>query len=278
MTEWSLSIIIPANNEAERIGGCLRSLLDQQGIEHRRIQVVVVPNGCSDDTAGAARAHETALASRGWQLTVVELAESGKIGALNAGDDAARASARLYLDADIRCSPGLLAGLIEALDRACPVYAGARLEVPPAASFISRRYARFWQSLPFLTRGVSGAGLFAVNGAGRRRWDRFPPIIADDAFVRGLFAPSERILVDAGYSWPISEGLRALVKVRGRQNDGMRELARLYPEMRQNFDDRPVWTELARLAAADPLGFTTYAAVGFATKLRRKRNGWARNR
>jgi hypothetical protein len=209
---------------------------------------------------------------------VVELAEGGKIGALNAGDDAACAPARLYLDADILCSPGLLAGLLEALDCPSPVYAGARLEVPPAASVISRRYARFWQSLPFLTRGVSGAGLFAVNGSGRKRWGRFPSIIADDAFVRGLFAPSERILVDAGYSWPISEGVRALVKVRGRQDDGMRELVRLYPEMMRNFEDRPQWTELARLAAADPLGFTTYAAVGFATRLRRKRDGWARNR
>lgn len=278
MTDWSLSIIIPANNEADRIGGCLRSLLDQTGVAHRRIQVVVVPNGCSDHTAAVSHAHEKAFSSRGWQLAVVELAEGGKIGALNAGDDAACAPARLYLDADILCGPGLLAGLIKALDRAAPVYAGARLEVPPAASVISRRYARFWQNLPFLTRGVSGAGLFAVNEGGRRRWDRFPPIIADDAFVRGLFAPSERVRIDAGYSWPISEGLRALVKVRGRQDDGMRELVRLYPELAQNFDDRPGWTELARLAAADPLGFTTYAAVGVATRLRRKQDGWARNR
>lgn len=278
MTECALSIIIPANNEAQRIGGCLRSLLEQQGIEHRRIQIVVMPNGCSDDTATVARAHEKEFASRGWLLTVIELTQGGKIGALNTGDAAACGAARLYLDADILCGPGLLAALIEALDRPRPVYAGARLEVPPPASRISRRYAKFWQSLPFLTRGVPGAGLFAVNALGRKRWDRFPPIIADDAFVRGLFAPSERILVDAAYSWPISEGLRPLVRVRGRQDDGMRELARLYPEMMRNFDDRPTRRELARLAAADPLGFTTYSAIGLATKLRRKRDGWARNR
>ncbi|MCZ0963320.1 glycosyltransferase family 2 protein [Paracoccus benzoatiresistens] len=278
MTEFFLSVIIPANNEAARIAGCLRSLLSQRGLEDRRVQVVVVPNGCGDETSGIARAHEDEFANRNWQLTVVELAEGGKIQALNKGDEEAGASARLYLDADILCGPGLLAGVIDALDCPYPVYAGARLQVPPPVSVISRRYAGFWQNLPFLTRGVSGAGLFAVNSSGRGRWHRFPPIIADDAFVRGLFAPAERVLVNAAYSWPISEGVQALVKVRGRQDDGMRELARLYPDMMQNFDDRPAWWELGRLAAADPLGFMTYSAVGLATRLRRRRGGWARNR
>ncbi len=278
MTGCSLSIIIPANNESARISGCLGALLAQQGLEDKPLQVVVVPNGCADDTAAIARAHKPEFARRGWQLGVVELVKGGKIGALNKGDDEARAAARLYLDADILCGPGLLKGLMDALDRPGPVYAGARLLVPPPASSLSRRYARFWQSLPFLTRGVSGAGLFAVNGAGRQRWHRFPPIIADDAFVRGLFAPSERVLVNASYSWPISEGFLALTRVRGRQDDGMRELAQLYPDMMRNFADRPAWQVLGRLAAADPLGFLSYAAVGAATRLRRKRNGWARNR
>jgi len=278
MTGWSLSIIIPANNEAARIAGCLRSLLAQRGLGGRPLQIVVVPNGCSDETAGIARAHEDEFARRGWQLAVVELAKGGKIDALNAGDERALAPARLYLDADILCGPDLLARLLGALDGPRAVYAGARLEVTPPVSPISRLYARFWQSLPFLTRGVSGAGLFAVNEAGRRRWDRFPPIIADDAFVRGLFAPSERVLVDASYSWPISEGFGALVRVRGRQDDGMRELARLRPDLMRNFDDRPGRAELGRLAAADPLGFATYIAVSLATRLRRKRGGWARNR
>lgn len=278
MTDCSLSIIIPASNEAARIGGCLDALLAQQGLADRPVQVVVVPNGCRDDTAAVARARAPGFAARGWPLTVVELAEGGKIGALNKGDEQTRAAARLYLDADILCGPGLLEGLVDALDRPGPVYAGARLQVPPPASALSRHYARFWQSLPFLTRGVSGAGLFAVNGPGRGRWQRFPAIIADDAFVRGLFAPSERVLVNATYSWPISEGFLALTRVRGRQDDGMRELAQTYPDMMRNFDDRPAWPELGRLAAADPLGFLSYAAVGAATRLRRKRTGWARNR
>lgn len=277
MSPPPLSIIIPACNEEARIGTCLAALLSQDA-PGAHLQVIVVPNGCRDDTAGAARRHAGAFAARGWALEVLERPQGGKIGALNAADAQAVHPARLYLDADIVCGPGLIRGLLAALDRPDPVYAGARLAVAPPRSAVSRRYARFWQRLPFLTRGVSGAGLFAVNAAGRQRWGEFPAIIADDAFVRGLFAPHERVLVDAAYSWPISEGFGALVRVRGRQDDGVRELARLYPALMENFDDRPGQAELRRVAAADPVGFATYVTVSLATRLRRKRGVWARSR
>lgn len=271
-----LSVIIPASNEQDRIGPCLDALLAQDRVP-AAVQVVVVPNGCRDNTAGVARAREAGLAARGWQLTVVE-APPGKIRALNTGDEAARWGARLYLDADILCGPGMLVGLVAALDRPGPVYAGARLRVAPARSAVSRRYARFWQTLPFVSRGVSGAGLFAVNAAARARWGRFPDIIADDAFARALFAPHERVLVDVPYSWPISEGFGALVRVRGRQDDGVRQLGERFPELMGNVADRPGRAELRRLALRDPAGFATYAAVSLATRLRRRRGGWERSR
>ena len=117
MTEARLSIIIPACNEEARIGACLRSILDQEGLDQGgdsagALQVVVVPNGCRDGTADAARGFMGDFAARGWPLTVVELAAGGKLAALNAGDDAAASPARLYLDADIVLGPGLLAGLL----------------------------------------------------------------------------------------------------------------------------------------------------------------------
>lgn len=275
---YAISVIIPANNEAARIGACLASLLTQADKGGRAIQVVVVPNGCSDNTADVARSYRNDFAQRGWQLDVVELVEGGKIPALNRGDEAALASSRMYLDADIVCGGGLLTKLLDVLDSDRAVYAGARLEVPQPTSSFSHRYARFWQRLPFLTQGVSGAGLFAVNARGRARWDRFPAVIADDAFVRGLFEPRERVLVDASYTWPISEGARALIRVRGRQDDGMRELAKLYPGLMANFQDRPSRGLLLRLVVTDPIGFATYCSVGLATRLSRRKTGWARNR
>lgn len=271
------TIILPAHDEAGYIDACLAHLLDQ---DHAGpVQVVVVANGCTDDTADRARAHAPRFAARGWALRVEELAQGGKIGALNHGDACAGPGVRLYLDADIHMGPRLLSGIMRVLDTAAPRYAGGRLVVAPARSPVSRAYARFWQKLPFVAQGVTGAGLFAVNQTGRARWGAFPQIISDDTFVRLQFSEAERFLVDEPYQWPLVEGFSPLVRVRRRQDLGVAEIARLFPELppRQGHV-RPGKAELLRLAAGDPLGFATYAAVALAVRLRRNQQGWARGR
>ncbi|WP_028714276.1 glycosyltransferase family 2 protein [Paracoccus sp. J55] len=271
------SIILPAHDEADYIGACLGHILAQ---DHRGpVEVIVIANGCSDDTAARARAQQPGFAARGWQLRVEELAQGGKIGALNHGDTCAGPGIRLYLDADIRMGPRLLSGLVRVLDADEPRYAGGRLVVAPARSAVSRAYARFWQKLPFVAQGVTGAGLFAVNEAGRARWGAFPQIISDDTFARLQFAEAERFLVDEPYEWPLVEGFSPLVRVRRRQDMGVAEIARLFPDLpsRQGHV-RPGKGELLRLAAADPLGFATYAAVALAVRMGRNRQEWARGR
>ena len=271
----ALSIIIPASNEEHRIGACLASLAAQTGVpQAAQIDVIVVANGCRDATAAAATLAGAPLAHRGWELRVLERAQGGKVGALNAGDAAATAPARLYLDADMVVSERLVAQLLEVLDTPVPVYAGARLVVERPRARVARLYARFWQRLPFLVDGVSGAGLFAVNGAGRSRWRNFPDVIADDAFVRCLFSPSERRRVDSTYVTPLSETFSELVRVRRRQDAGLRELARL--GWLEKKADVPRPGRVLRLAAQDPLGFGVYAAVRAATRFGQARSGWDR--
>ena len=271
------TILIPAHDESGYIDACLDSLARQ---DHAGpVTVIVIANGCRDDTAARARAWSGPMAARGWTLRVEELAEGGKIGALNHGEADAGPGIRVYLDADIRLSPHLLADLVAALDHDAPGYAGGRLVVAPAQSRLSRIYARFWQRLPFVSQGVTGAGLFAVNAAGRRRWDRFPPVVSDDTFVRLQFREYERVLVDQPYLWPIAEGFGPLVRVRRRQDRGVAEIARLYPGlMADQGHVRPTRVQLARLAARDPLGFVTYAAVALAVRAGRQDQGWARGR
>ncbi|WP_134726289.1 glycosyltransferase [Paracoccus luteus] len=272
-----LSIIIPAHDEVDWIGPCLDSLLAQ---DHAgAVQVVVVANGCRDDTAARARQSGPAFAARGWALRVEDLAQGGKPGALNHGDACATHEGRVYLDADITLGPGLLAGLAAALDRPQAAYASGRLVVAPARTAATRAYARFWSRLPFVAQGVPGAGLFAVNAAGRARWGGFPGIISDDTFVRLHFSPDERILVDAPYLWPAVEGLGRLVVVRRRQNAGVDEIARLYPALAGGTTEaRPSRATILGLALSDPAGFATYAAVALAVRLKRQGSGWTRGR
>ncbi|WP_199261951.1 glycosyltransferase [Paracoccus binzhouensis] len=271
------SIILPAHDEADYIGPCLAHLLRQD--HPGPVAVIVVANGCRDDTAGRARAHAPGFAARGWTLRVEELAQGGKIGALNHGDACAGPGMRVYLDADIRMGPRLLSGLMRVLEAPEPRYAGGRLVVAPARSPVSRAYARFWQKLPFVAQAVTGAGLFAVNQAARARWGAFPQVISDDTFARLQFEEAERFLVDEPYEWPLAEGFARLVRVRRRQDLGVAEIARLFPDLpRRQGHVRPGRGELLRLAAADPAGFAAYAAVALAVRMRRDQPGWARGR
>lgn len=41
--------------------------------------------------------------------------------------------------------------------------------------------------LPTVEDALIGSGVYAMTGAGRARFDRFPEVIADDLFARNLF-------------------------------------------------------------------------------------------
>ncbi len=266
-------MIVPAHNEAGYIGACLDAVFASM-LDDVQVQVIVVANGCTDATAQIARGYADAERD----LEVIETEAGGKLHALELGDAAARYGTRIYLDADVIVSPGLVAGLLGALDVTAPRYASGRPVVAPARSAVTRAYARFWQTLPFVASGVPGFGIFAVNAAGRARWGAWPQIISDDTFVRLHFTPAQRFAVPAPYSWPMVEGWRNLVRVRRRQDRGVAEIAARYPELLRNEGKAPVGLRgiLAR-ALRDPAGFAIYVAVSLAVRLPGA-GGWVRGR
>jgi glycosyltransferase involved in cell wall biosynthesis len=276
----STSIILPAHDEAAYIGACLSALLASDSVE-TPVEVIVVANGCTDATTDIARGFAAAAAARGWALLVTELAKGGKLNALNRGDSIASGETRIYLDADVRVDPALVGQLVTVLGGTKAGYASGRPRLAPAKSLVSRAYGRFWSRLPFVTQGVPGFGIFAVNAAGRARWGAFPDIISDDTFVRLQFAASERTLVGAGYSWPMVEGFANLVRVRRRQDMGVAEITASYPALIGNdAATRMPFGALILRILLDPLGFGIYAAVALAVRspLWRSDSRWARGR
>lgn len=286
-----LSILIPANNEAGYIGPCLESMLAQEGDGLDAVEVIVAANACTDTTVTEVRTYSDRFAARGWRLEVLDIVEGGKPNALDQADAVAwpmgtgpeKARVRLYLDADIRCDPEMLAQLVVALDRDDPAWASGRLVVAPAKSWVTRHYARLWSRLPFMTRaGATGAGLFAVNAAGRARWDHYPRIIGDDTFVRLQFMPGERHDVAASYLWPMVEGFGALVRVRRRQDAGNREIAEKWPEMFEREGKSGVSPgEHLKLFLQTPVSYVVYVSVAIAVRLGHRKTGqqaWSRGR
>lgn len=275
-----LSVLIPASNEEALIGKCLDAVLKSEWQKDVPFETIVISNGSRDRTTEKALEMQPLFAERGLSLQVLDRKEGGKLGALNAGDHVARAPNRVYLDADVEISEQLLSQLQDALETSQPRYASGTLILAPAKSRITNAYARIYSKVPFMTHGVPGAGVFAVNAAGRMRWDSFPDIISDDTFVRLSFRPDERVGVPASYSWPLVEGWRNLVRVRRRQNAGVDEIRALYSDLLAN-DDKPAFPlkEKAMLALQDPLGFAVYTGVAIAVRLTgSKDSGWSRGR
>ncbi|SEB49591.1 glycosyltransferase family 2 protein [Rhodobacter sp. 24-YEA-8] len=271
----ALSVIIPASNEEAWIGPCLMAVFASDPVPGGA-EVIVVANGCRDRTAEFAR---RVAVPEGWEMTVLDLAEGSKPGALNAGEVVARGRILAWLDADCLVSPGVMAGLVAALASPRALYAGATPRIPRAKSWITRAYARFWQRLPFAQSTAPGYGLYATNPEGRARWGEFPRLISDDTFVRLQFEPEERVQIAAPYSWPMVEGFAALVRVRRRQDLGVRELAATCPGILEREGKASLGAGgLMRLAARDPLGFAAYAAVALAVRLRRGTTEFTRGR
>lgn len=276
---FPLSVIIAARNEEAYIGPCLTTLATAADVPDGPVQVIVAANACTDATVAQARAIEPTFARRGWTLTILDLPDGGKLAALAAGEAAALGRALVYLDADVICDPDLLVQLARALATPEPRYATGRLAVAPARTAITRAYARFWVELPFVKGGAVGAGLFAMNHPGRARFGPWPRVISDDTYARLHFTPAERIEVPARYHWPMVEGFANLVRVRRRQDAGVLEIARLYPDLPQNEAKAPLRKAgLLRLALRDPLAFAVYTAVHIAVRLKKPGDQWTRGR
>ena len=276
-----IDILIPAHNEADYLQPCLDAVFASAPPDNAEVTVIVIANACTDETAQIARSFWTQAQALAWKLVVIETEIPGKLLALNLGEEGLPDSTRLYLDADVVVSHRLIADLAQALDDSAALYASGTPNVIAPPSKLIARYAGFWSKLPFVSQGVPGFGIFAVNAAGRARWGLFPNIISDDSFVRLQFNSDERIKVEAPYSWPMVDGLRNLVRVRRRQDQGVLEIEKHFPELHQGKrSTRPSMGFLMRRFAADPLGFLAYCFVSVVVRLPifRTAGTWVRGR
>ena len=204
------SVVIPAHNEANVIGRCLSALL--RGADPGELDVVVVCNGCTDDTAAVARTAQHSV-------RVIELGAASKPAALRAGDEAGIAMPRLYLDADAVLSAAAARRVLERLS------AGAVAARPPIrydssrSSAPVRSYYRARARIPAVMGSLWGAGVYGLSAAGRARFRAFPDLVGDDLWLDRQFDPTEVEIVDCD---PV------LVTVPRRTGDLVNVLQRTY--------------------------------------------------
>jgi glycosyltransferase involved in cell wall biosynthesis len=212
------SVVVPAHNEASVIGRCLEALT--HGPIPDTLEVVVVCNGCTDDTAARARAAAP-------HIRVIELSEASKIAALNAGDEACSTFPRFYVDADIELTQASIQAVAGALSGAVCCAAPLPQFAVDDRSWPIRAFYRVWQMMPYLNDDMVGSGVYALSEVGRHRFVRFPDITADDQYVMQLFARDERAAVpEARFTVHPPRTVRGLLRMRARVYRGNDELAR----------------------------------------------------
>jgi dolichyl-phosphate beta-glucosyltransferase len=174
----SLTLVLPAYNEAARLGPALDELfgyLRRRGGPPRegspasanlpdRIRVLVVDDGSSDGTAALVRARPEAAEQirregpegpwRGAWLDLLTVPHGGKGAAVRAGMLAADGEAIIFADADMATPPDQLPGLVAALGTA-DVALGSRIQ--PDGSDMRRTQPGFRRLLGKLFHALAAA-------------------------------------------------------------------------------------------------------------------------
>ena len=186
------SVVVPAFNEATALPRLLAHLLE--GAEPGELEVLVVPNGCSDDSAAVAR-------SFGPAVRVLETPVANKHRAMRLADEAAAGHfPRLYVDADVEL------GCADVRLLAAALADGALAAVPERAigtqgcPWTVRWYYDVWLRLPVVRAGLFGRGVIGVSEAGYARLSQIPELMGDDLAASLAFGAEERTVVAGAFA------------------------------------------------------------------------------
>ncbi len=223
-----VTILIPARNERAAIGPTLRALADQRDLDGsprdcRDTAVVVLANGCTDDTSSVARTYAEPFGERLHVVDVPLAASPPNIGAIRRSmfDAAARRSLRagmprallVSLDADTVVSPAWIATLLRESANVDAVAGYVTIADPAAtcsASFadLYRRFLALGDLLariesridprpddPYPRHGAFSAAGFAVTAEAYVRSGGMPAVgqFEDRLFERALLESGARI-------------------------------------------------------------------------------------
>lgn len=206
-------VIIPAHNEATVIGAGLTTLLADAAPDE--FDVVVVCNGCTDDTAARAEAAARAL---GHPVRVLSTPVASKPAAIRLAEKHVTGFPRLYLDADVQCPTRSARAMIAAVRGGAAVAVPTRVLDTDASSRWARAYYAGWQALPWVADQLAGRGAYTVGREARTTFGVFPDDVADDRYVTTRVPRDRAVVVDE----PV------VVRPPGRIADVLRVRRRVY--------------------------------------------------
>jgi glycosyltransferase involved in cell wall biosynthesis len=118
MSGPSVSVILPARNEAENLDALLPRLKSMAAGLDRDVEIIVVNDGSTDETREVCAAHGVRMLTHPYS--------SGNGAAVKTGARAARGEVLAFMDADGQHDPELIPGLLAKLDEGFDMVIGAR--------------------------------------------------------------------------------------------------------------------------------------------------------
>jgi glycosyltransferase involved in cell wall biosynthesis len=239
-----ISVVVPASDEAAVIGRLLAALTAAAPPGSPELEIVVVANGCTDDTARIAAAVPG--------VVVIETPVASKARALRLGDQAACGFPRVYVDADVEITRSDVLALAAALtEPGVHAVAPGRRLLSEASPLLVRWYYDVWEELPGVREGIFGRGVIAVSRKGHERILALPEVMADDLAMSAAFPAGERRVVEHAVS---------VVRPPRTWSDLVRRRTRVVTGTRQFYsseheavtDSRTSVPDLLRLAALRP--------------------------
>jgi hypothetical protein len=232
------SVVVPAHDEASSIGRLLDALTEDAA--PGELEITVVCNGCTDDTAEVAAAYR--------DVAVVTTPVPSKREALRLGDASVATFPRLYVDADVVLSTASVRRLVSELATGSVLAAGPDRELPrQGMSRLVEWYYDVWESLPSVRNGLFGRGVVALSKDGYTRIRELPAVMADDLAFSEAFSPRERSVVqDARVTVYPPRNVRDLLRRRTRAHTGISQADALGVRARET---RTGWRDLARISA-----------------------------
>ncbi|MFM8472635.1 MAG: dolichyl-phosphate beta-glucosyltransferase [Candidatus Kapaibacterium sp.] len=152
MSTPTVSVIIPAFNEAERISSSLEKALDYLRTQTYRWEIIVVDDGSSDDTVRVVRHYEP-------DVRIVALGSNkGKGAAVRAGMLAAKGDVRVFTDADFSTPITELPKVLKELQAGADICIGSR-RLDPAS--LKKHQPWYREAIGLMGNKIISAVLFS---------------------------------------------------------------------------------------------------------------------
>ncbi len=181
------SVIVPVFNEATSLPRFLEHACD--GLPSEHVELIFACNGCTDGSEQILRSVDDP------RVRVLVLERPCKAEAIRAAETVAQRFPRFYVDADVLIDGASLVALARPLREEQFELVSPRMAYEESGmSFAARCIHRVWHDLPHVV-AEGYHGVLGVSRNGRDRWDEFPILLADDAFIQSQIPASRRRIV-----------------------------------------------------------------------------------